>query len=348
VTRADATGRRHFGVLLALAFLARTDAALLTFVTAAWVLPDARRLGAAGVRRMVQLLAAPAITSAVYVAANLWAFDRPMQISGDIKRVDLTLGVALTAVALGLVAVAIGVRLRRLPPSDRFPRTTTFLAETGWYVVFCIGIVTYYTVLSEQQWLWYFAPLALYGLALLLNGAADLVEAAAADGPRSARAVPAIVLVPLVAGFIVLGGQFVDPGLRGIQEANRDAGRWISAELPDDAVVASWDAGVLGAFTDQPVVNLDGVVNSSEFADAMAAGRGSEFLRAEGVTHVANHGSLVDGDDPVARRLVDEIFGPAVGAQMTLVYLEPFVYSGSTTRGTGGPMAMFVFALPQA
>ena len=67
---------------------------------------------------------------------------------------------------------------------------------------------------------------------------------------------------------------------------------------PTTPIVASWDAGVLGAFTDQPVVNLDGVVNSGEFADAMASGRGGAFLRAEGVTHIANHGDLIDGDDP--------------------------------------------------
>ncbi len=346
VTEADAGGRRRFGVLLALAFLARTDAALLTLVAAAWVLPDARRLGAIGVRRMVQLVAAPAITSAVYVAANLWAFGRPMQISGDIKRVDLTPGVVIAAAALALLAVGVGVRLRRLQPSERFARTTTFLAATGWYVPFCIGLVGYYTVLSSQQWLWYFAPLVLYGFALLLHGSADLLDGAAAEGPRSRRSVQAIILVPLVGGFFLLGGQFVDPDLRSIQEANRDAGHWISTELPADAVVASWDAGVLGAFTDQPVVNLDGVVNSGEFADAMEAGRGGAFLRAEGVTHVANHGSPVDGDDPVARQLVDEIFGAGTGAEMELLYAEPFTYAGATTRGGTGAMAMFVYELP--
>lgn len=211
---------------------------------------------------------------------------------------------------------------------------------------FCIGLVGYYTLLSRQQWLWYFAPLALYGLALMTHAGADLLDEAHAEGPRSLRAIQAILLVPLLGGLVVQGARFADPDLRSIQEANRAAGEWISATLPDDAVVASWDAGVLGAFTDQPVVNLDGVVNSGEFADAMAAGRGGEFLRAQGVSHVANHGTLVDGDDPVARSLVDEIFGGGTGAMMTLRYAEAFTFAGTTTRGDSEHMAMFVWELP--
>jgi len=346
VTSADPSGRRRFGALLALAFLARTDAALLTMICAAWVLPDVRRLGGAGARRLAQLVAAPAITAAVYVTANLLAFGRPMQISGDVKRVDVTPGVVLAVLVVAGGAFLVGRALRGLAPNERFQRVTTFLTATGWYVPFCVGLVGYYTLLSEQQWLWYFAPLVLYGLALLLHGTADLLDGAAQEGARSLRAVQMILLLPLLGGFLVVGRQFVDADLRSLQEANRDAGAWMSANLPDDAVIASWDAGVLGSFTDQPVVNLDGVVNSGEFADAMAAGTEGRFLRAEGVTHIANHGAPVDGDDPTARALVDDIFGAPTGGEMELVHVDEFTFAGSTTRSTGGAMAMFVYELP--
>ena len=348
VENPDPTGRRHFGALLALAFLARTDAALLTLICAAWVLPDVRRMGVQGLRRLLQLVAAPAITAVVYMAANLLAFGRLMQISGDIKRVELTPALAVAVLIVAAVAGLVGHKLRGLGPSERFSRLTGFLAATGWYVPFCIGLVGYYVLLSAQQWLWYFSPLVLYALALLVHGGADLLDGAAAEGRSSLRAVQAILLLPLLGGLLFLTPQFLDPHLRSIQEANRDAGRWISANLPEDAVVASWDAGVLGAFTDQPVVNLDGVVNSGEFADAMAAGRGGAFLRAEGVTHIANHGDVIDGDDPLARQLVDEIFGPGTGASMEIVHTQPFLYSGSTTRGGRGlrELAVFVYELP--
>lgn len=346
ITDDEPFGRRRFGALLALAFLARTDAALLVGICTLWVLPDVRRLGVEGVRRLAQLLAAPAITAGLYVVANQLAFGRPMQISGDVKRVDLTAGIAVAVLVVAAVAFLVGRALRGMALSARFPRTTGFVAMTGWYVPFCLGLVGYYTLLSSQTWLWYFAPLVLYAVALLVHGGTDLLDGAAAEGPSSLRAVQAILLVPLVGGFLFVGQQFVDPDLRSIQEVNRDAGRWISANLPEDAVVASWDAGVLGSFTDQPVVNLDGVVNSGEFADALADGTAGAFLRAEGVTHIANHGGLVDGTDPVARKIVDQLYGDDSGTNMTQLLAEPFTYSGSTTRGGGGPMAMFVFELP--
>jgi len=348
LTEEDPHGRRRFGLLLAFAFLARTDAVLLVGFACAWLLPDLARLGHVGLKRMGQLVAIPAAVGGAYVLTNLALFGRPLQISGDVKRVDVTPLVSLAVVAVALGALALGRKLRTLEPSERFPSLTGFVARTGWYAPFCVGIVGYYVLLSAQQWLWYFAPLVLYGLALLLHGASDLLDGAAREGTRSLRSIQAILLVPLLGGFLLLGRQFVDPHLRSIQEANRDAGEWISANLPADAVVASWDAGALGAFTDQPVVNLDGVVNSGEFADALADGTAGAVLRGQGVTHIANHGDLVGGDDPLARELVDGLYHDGSGTVMELVHAEEFRYSGSTTRGGSGlrPMAVFVYELP--
>ena len=64
------------------------------------------------------------------------------------------------------------------------------------------------------------------------------------------------------------------------------------------------------------------------------------------MTHIANHGALVDGDDPLARQLVDEIFGPPTGAEMELVLVDPFTYAGPPPAASGGAMAVFVFELP--
>ena len=74
------------------------------------------------------------------------------------------------------------------------------------------------------------------------------------------------------------------PALGGLQ---------LDAMLPKDAVVGSWDSGEVGYFTQLPVVNLDGLVNSYEYlrrgGDAwdlwLKHGGVSEF----GVTHLVNH-----------------------------------------------------------
>ena len=307
-------GRRRFGALLALG-LPGPDRRRAAHRSSAplWVLPDVRRLGVDG-RPSPRASCSPrrSSPSAVYVRRQPGRLrppdaDQRRHQAGRPDRRPSSLGVLVVA----------GRRLRHRAArcgasalSARFPQLTGFLAADRLVrpVLHRAGRLLH-AALSASSWLWYFAPLVLYGVGLLVHGGADLLDGAAAEGPRSLRAVQAILLLPLLGGFLFLGRQFVDPDLRSIQEANRDAGRWISANLPEDAVVASWDAGVLGGFTDQPVVNLDGVVNSGDFADAMADGTGGEFLREAGVTHIANHGDSIDGDDPVARELVDELYG---------------------------------------
>ena len=56
--------------------------------------------------------------------------------------------------------------------------------------------------------------------------------------------------------------------------------------LPEDSVVGSWDAGVIGYFSRFPVVNLDGLVNSYDYFHARNRARDG-FYREFGITHFA-------------------------------------------------------------
>ena len=95
------------------------------------------------------------------------------------------------------------------------------------------------------------------------------------------------MLVPLGALLVFQIRALADPEIRSIQLANRTAAEWASTGLPPDAVLASWDAGVLGYFADQPVVNLDGVVSGFDWYDATQEGGAAMAaeLRIEGVSH---------------------------------------------------------------
>ena len=53
--------------------------------------------------------------------------------------------------------------------------------------------------------------------------------------------------------------------------------------LPDNSVIGSWDAGVIGYFSRFPVVNLDGVVNSYDYFREITRDRISQFRQLRGV-----------------------------------------------------------------
>ena len=74
--------------------------------------------------------------------------------------------------------------------------------------------------------------------------------------------------------------KWMDTSYMGVQVMNR--------VLPEDSVVGSWDAGVIGYFSRFPVVNLDGLVNSYDYMRARKEGTEAAFHRRYGITHFAN------------------------------------------------------------
>jgi hypothetical protein len=326
------------GVLGALAFLARTDAALIVVALTLWTLPLAWRDRRFGPLALVTV--PPAVTAGVYLALNQWAFGSPLQISGVVKRKPLDAVSAVVFAAAVALALAAGVRAWRLtfggapPRHRRFPRLDGVAATTAWFGLSAVLIAVYYQVLQTQQWLWYFAPVVLVLVVLLVLAVADVVAFAqqgepATAGRRVAAVGGVVVVVPLAVGLVVQVRSFADPTVRSIQRADRDAAVWIDANLPAGARLASWDAGVLGYFSHRPVVNLDGVVNSFAWDEAVRAGNAGSILRCEGVGWIVNHGPGGDGDDPEIVGLIERVWG----ADAEQVHRVPFLYSGTTNAG---------------
>ena len=362
----DIESRRRLimGMLLVLAFLARTDAVLLAACLGLWCLAEARGLGVRALRRLAELFGPVAVVCTVFLAVNQVVFDTAVQVSGVVKRAEPTIprivGMALV-VALALLIGATGWRRSHVDPArrppTRFSRVAAVHARTAWYGAFGVLLVGYYSFAQVQQWLWYFAPLVLWLIVVVVAGVADFVEAAVAEAPagrsptRALAPVLAILVVPLLGAFAWMTRSFADPQLRSIQLANRDAGEWIDANLPPDAVLASWDAGVVGYLADRPTVNLDGVVASMAFVEARDEGRLGTFLAERRVGWIVNHGEVTGGQDPETLRFVDATFGPGTAEATTLVRDWPFTFSGVTVgagfRGApAGQQAVFLYRLP--
>lgn len=355
--------RLGIGVLLASAFLARTDAVLLVACLGLWVLVEAWPLDGPKVRGLVELFAPVGVTAAVYLTINAAVFDTPVQVSGLVKQASLDAGRVLLAAMFLAVAAAVFVACFRshlaVARRTRLPLVASFLRRTGWFAAFCVVLVGYYSVLQTQQWLWYYAPVALYVVWFLLLLAADFVSSTLVDadvGRSTVSAlapVAALLLLPFVVAIVLQTRVFADPELRSIQIANRDAGEWIAANLPDDAVLASWDAGVVGYFSERRVINLDGVVNSYEWHVATERGDTAAFLRDRGLGWIINHGEDVDGRDPEIEAFIRSQFGAEALASSSIEASWPFVFSGITTGSAGTtspgdtPQAVFLYRLPQ-
>ena len=322
---------RWIPVLLVFAFVGRTDALFvvgcLFLVSRAW-------------RRFVPV----AVVVVAYLAFNQIVFGNPLQVSGVIKRQPLTAGRAVAVVVVALFALGIGTAARRVS-SDRFSRTTTFLNHTAWFAAACVLLVGYYRVLSVETYLWYYAPIALYLFLVLLHLGADFGEEAVAEG-ESVLALQAILVVPMLVAFGFGVKQIADPELRSLQEGDRAAALWVRDNTAPDTVIASWDAGIIGYFSDRPVVNLDGVVNSFEWEEARdhAPEATAAFLAERHVELIVNHGGLANGEDPDIEQNVRGLLGPS--AHVRQLHRDEYVYSGRAGGVSGTRrMATFVYEL---
>jgi hypothetical protein len=66
------------------------------------------------------------------------------------------------------------------------------------------------------------------------------------------------------------------------------AAMWVNENLPEDALIGSWNAGVLGYYTDRSVINLDGLINNFELYEYIRDGRIVDYIRDKRIQYVAD------------------------------------------------------------
>ena len=305
----DAVRRRWAlpcGLLLATAVLARIDNLAFAVPATACLL---WRRGPAADRGMPwRLLAAFVLPLAVWSIANFVLFDTAVPVSGLVKQ-----WWSSSAPDDGLSR-----SWRRLcglldhrPARDGVWSALLLLALVGWRVrlatmaraflpigiglaTLAIGKLGYYAATVEPvlaNYGWYFLTGSLTRQ-LCLVVAVDLLVVwlvARIGRPR--------LLTGMLAGIVVLliGRQmtwYVDLVRRPDVDwelLSHDAALWLAANVPHDARVGSFDAGVIGYFAPQRVSNLDGLVSSFAFFAARRAKVPiGEELDREGIRFVAN------------------------------------------------------------
>jgi hypothetical protein len=296
---------RWAGAWAALLVLARLD-------TMVYVLAPAVALSCRRPRDVAWALGPAAVALAIYLIGNEIAFGHPMPISGMSKssfpwpHVQLA---QLTSVAHDPRTLRSLNQLTCLAPIVLGPLVvggTGALGERGarivrWLAV--LGLVQVASFVFFQKWTkpleqWYLAPVVAMSAAIIAAAVVDRLGVRWAFGLATAMALTVAVLVG--AGF---GKRAAEPQKQVVID--------FLDTMPPETVFASTDSGILAFGSDRRVLNLDGLVNSFAYQDAIADGRLGAWLREQGAQYLVVRiwESAPAFDEPMYRSRIDsEVF----------------------------------------
>ena len=166
---------------------------------------------------------------------------------------------------------------------------------------------------SLGPWSWYFVPAYLMMVLIVpvrCYVAIYFIRRFIGSKSQHATNILSLGIVLTGAAFLFIKADFTEPFQRfeAISVSTRTDDKWIEAVsynewteavyggtqlmnrvLPEDSVVGSWEAGVIGYFSRFPVVNLDGLVNSYDYFHARYPARDgyAPLYREFGITHFA-------------------------------------------------------------
>lgn len=166
---------------------------------------------------------------------------------------------------------------------------------------------------------------------------AVLVWAVALDGGwnwltrrwRHFKALPIAVGVcslALVVNFIVwMGSNFPMTRAAGDVNIYLTETAWLEKLTPPGSVIGMSGSGSVGYFIrDRQVVNLDGLINSYDYYEALKAGKGREAVDAFGLDYVYGQGYLLTSSNPYYDILDDRLARLTTsGEQVLFRYVKP-------------------------
>lgn len=338
------TGLRWgLGLVLAVVLLSRTDGALLTPLVLGAALPaalaDTERMRALG--RLIPVGIPPTLALGAFLVGNKLAFGTAMQVSGTLKRVPPGVSGTIILSLCAVVVLALAAGAPRLQ-SKALPRLAGWVRHTWPHLAFQVVLLGYYTGIQTFARQWYFAPTFLWASVVPVALALDLSAMARGDKPdappgRAVAPLALMMVLPLLGAAVFTARGIASPDTLAVRKADRAAAMWIDENLPADAVVASWDAGLIGYVAERSVVNLDGVVNDLAWLRALKDGTTGERMRADGVDWVVNHSDLAAGRCLTIDEALERLHAPVVAE---VVKRWDYTQQGRINGGAFGVHAM--------
>lgn len=298
------------GLLLALVFMCRLDTAFIPISLAilAWVFCTEKPWSLGAPRQLVSSYWPTLLVFVVLVSPyffwNILSFGHGTPISGALKS-------SFPQPSL---------QISRLIRAQWLPYTAFLLVSTVWVLLSAARRGGYLRSVAFHHWSEErSAPfLAVLWLASVLHFAyAALFLKWAAYWWHFASHVPMIAMLlslgcwTIVAGvrhrslatgalltlcvLAIIGTTVFERVERGVHHRPwYEAALWARRNTPQDAVFAMTDCGLFSYFSRRRTVNLDGVINSYEYQEALAHDGLPKFLSRCGVTHIADYEVSVD------------------------------------------------------
>jgi hypothetical protein len=334
------------GVLGGLTFLTRTSFVLFLPALCIYLVYRYRRTSDRPSPGTLFLAAVPFFVMAgPYLAWNYYHTGFFQQISGVVKSTSMPGGFAsLADFEQALVAFAgnSGFVILPLPLSGVLIAALLISAFVVWHsgrlralfvdmrlvvlLVFAFTEATYYFASYGQRiCLWHIAPAT---VVVYLAAAAVMSEALSCMKTWS-RGKLLLAGILAVIPFLTFGQNFYYSRIYRYPPFMYDAAIWARENLPPGAVLGVWNAGIMGYFSQHPVVNLDGVINGRTLYDYRQDGRGVyRYILDQHVQYIG-----------------DYFVGPPGPEQSILRDRLKVVYSSeSTTQNAGGtPMVVHYY-----
>ncbi|HEX6792114.1 MAG TPA: hypothetical protein VF247_12450 [Candidatus Krumholzibacteria bacterium] len=257
-----------------------------------------------------------AVVSA-YVAFNLVMTGHMVPISGAIKssfpvptltNIPLSPGRLARTIPPVLAAVVVVLVLRTGRASAPVTKPVA-----GMFAGMNVGVIGFgiYEFLFQKDAAWGLRPwhFAVPNLIALISTGMFVLPLV----PRRARyALAVVVLGVCVAGGV---GKYGRRQIRDIPSYDiYHTATWIRENVPDGDVIAATDPGSIAYFGGHKTVNLDGLVNSFEYQEIVAAGKLQEYLDENRVRYIAIMGR-----------------GPSRTGEVTRVPVRARLYSAADT-----------------
>ena len=86
------------------------------------------------------------------------------------------------------------------------------------------------------------------------------------------------------------------------------AAQWLAANAPEDAIVGSWNAGVLGYYAMQRVTNLDGLINNFELLPYLRERDLGRYVLQENITYLSDMESIFKTHRMAAQLSLREVY----------------------------------------